>query len=427
MLRTLGTETQFSSPMEEKMKQHPIAYLLMLLAALLLCACAEDGTTAQTNPDVSNDTTGSYNPDTSVGGGKELDLVEDFGQPCTENEDCETGFCVEGPEGFVCTQPCLEGCPDGYSCKAVANTYPDVIFLCIPDVLKHCGPCQDDSQCPGGACLELSDGTFCAASCETAEDCPSGYQCWESTGDSKLCTPQNASCTCREDTAGLQKTCGEVGAFGTCYGIETCDPAQGWIDCTATAPENETCDYLDNDCDGLIDEDFLVDGVYGTNEHCGGCGISCTDGFPNAITTCNFSLETPKCVIQECEPGYALINESQCVPATVGLCEPCANDEQCILDGALCTSIGDGTYCTTPCLDTNDCPTGFKCLTIAEGVTQCMPDSNTCDCTESTTNLSKSCSIVSNEPGAPLVTCYGYQECQASGDWGPCQVPGRSL
>ena len=38
------------------------------------------------------------------------------------------GF-VESPDGFVCTQLCTDQCPEGYSCKAIENFYPDVVFL----------------------------------------------------------------------------------------------------------------------------------------------------------------------------------------------------------------------------------------------------------------------------------------------------------
>ena len=42
-----------------------------------------------------------------------------FGCPCDGNDDCAAGFCVPGPVGDVCTQECLEECPNGWECKQV--------------------------------------------------------------------------------------------------------------------------------------------------------------------------------------------------------------------------------------------------------------------------------------------------------------------
>ncbi|MGD9265060.1 MAG: MopE-related protein [Lysobacterales bacterium] len=78
---------------------------------------------------------------------------------------------------------------------------------------------------------------------------------------------------------------------GVCAGsVKTCDGANGWLACgpEAYGPEyepNETvCDYLDNDCDGQVDEGFDLD--YDEN-HCGYCGRVC-DSPPNSSAICEF-------------------------------------------------------------------------------------------------------------------------------------------
>jgi hypothetical protein len=363
--------------------------------------------------------TGDTGGEGSIGGIK----VDDFGEACVENSECESGFCVEGPTGFICTQTCLDTCPEGFSCKAVANTFPDVIFLCMPQVLNHCAPCQEDFQCPGGLCREMVDGTFCIAPCTSDDECPGTHACTSMGMEFDYCIPTNGSCSCRSDTAGLERTCEAGNELGTCLGFETCDAELGWVDCSAEEPLNEICDYQDNDCDGLVDEDFLYEGKYASFEHCGGCNIDCGNGMPNATAICNESMETPTCVVQFCDPGYAKLNDYQCIPTTVGLCEPCESDEQCLLDGSLCAEVGDASYCLSPCLDNNDCPDGFDCLTMEGGTSQCMPSTGSCNCSPETPGLVKSCSETSSPPGAPVTTCYGIQSCLNTGEWGECTVP----
>ena len=63
-------------------------------------------------------------------------LAGTFGAPCVNNSDCFSGWCVEGLEGFICTEGCGEACPEGYDCKGVAGT-SDVAFLCMPRLQKR--------------------------------------------------------------------------------------------------------------------------------------------------------------------------------------------------------------------------------------------------------------------------------------------------
>ena len=345
--------------------------------------------------------------------------AEDFGSPCASNDDCESGFCVEGPDGFICTQPCLEVCPEGFTCKAVSNYYPDVIFLCIPNSDNHCTPCSEDLQCDGGTCALLSEGSFCLTSCNGDDDCEVGNSC-ATTGDLEgSCVPTNASCTCIED--GLERSCEEENGTGVCNGIQTCDLDTGWSPCSATPASDEICDYQDNDCDGVVDNGFIGENGYDSQEHCGACNLNCNAVFPNAITTCNGELDTPLCVLVACEAGYSLLGDTQCVPSNVGLCEPCTTDENCVLDGSVCMDVGGASFCGTPCQTTTDCPTGFACKTVEPGIPQCYPNGESCTCTEDTPDLVKSCSVT--WPGTPVTTCYGQQGCGTDGQWEECDLP----
>ena len=472
---------------------------LVLAVALSLAACSDGATTGSAGGDVTApvDSAGAQgdgaagaadaSPDgVGIGGDKDGEGTSggpiapgDFGAPCNSNTDCTSGFCVEGPNGFVCTETCLADCPDGFSCKAIQNTLPDVVFLCMPDGAKPCTPCQEDFQCPGGACRDLGDGSFCLAPCGEGQVCPTGYACGAADGGGwALCMPANGTCSCTAGNDGLQRACSTQTPKGACWGVETCDVAAGWGGCTALtpadevcngldddcngliddalpptkvcenavpgvgtcpgtatcagplgwvcgakAPTAEACDGLDNDCDGQTDEDFRTGEAYTAFEHCGACNVSCGNGFPHAVAACDATAEPPRCHVVDCEAGWSKLDDTQCIPGAAGLCEPCANDEQCLLQGSRCIPLGGGSFCGTPCADGVTCPDGFTCSPVEGGADQCVPDNGTCACSDATPGLSKSCSVTVQEPGAPVTTCFGLQKCDPTTGFGPCELP----
>ena len=58
-----------------------------------------------------------------------------FGCPCDENTDCKSGYCVPSKQGVnLCTDVCIENCPDGFSCQLVTLGSADPTFLCVETV-----------------------------------------------------------------------------------------------------------------------------------------------------------------------------------------------------------------------------------------------------------------------------------------------------
>jgi hypothetical protein len=408
-----------------------------------------------------------------------------FMSPCSSNRDCDSGFCVEGPQGMICTRTCLaDDCPQGFLCAGIVNTFPDLVFVCLPLFGRVCAPCSTNAQCAGGQCVELDDGLYCSVPC-SADECPDPYVCTELLDENEesagsFCLPPSGTCQCRTPDEGFKRICQVANELGTCFGYETCDPEegfvgcdartpspeecngldddcngipddglpggeacevtnefgictgtrtcggpQGWI-CSAQVPGAEVCDGLDNDCDGVTDDPFKVGDKYAVMEHCGACNRSCIDIFPNAVPGCDATRDIPRCIVVQCNTGFFKLNDFQCIPLTSTLCGPCVVDADCIREGNRCIPVGDGgTYCGQQCTDSGDCPPGYACRPFEGGPDQCVPESESCACTGADPNIVRSCAVTWQDPenpGSPALTCYGLQRCLESG-WGTCELP----
>jgi hypothetical protein len=304
----------------------------------------------------------SFHPDVKDDGNGLLTINE----PCRSNGECLSGFCVEGVEGPVCTQPCVLECPLGWICRA-SRIGSDVVSLCLPPGADLCKPCKVDTQCSDGACITVGDGTFCGRDCREGA-CPAGFDCTDATtseGAGRQCVPRSRACDCLVTQAGAERPCARQNQAGTCLGFETCDPETGWLcnapvpmvevcnglddncnrlvdetfpelgapchtglgecrregafrcvadgsatECGAVAGDiaEEACDYLDNDCDGQTDEDFRVEGGGYVDDHsCGNCYVDCTAIYTparhHADGVCSDATGSPRCAY-DCNSGW---------------------------------------------------------------------------------------------------------------------------
>ena len=279
---------------------------------------APDGSdgTATTDTPGDGDTPGGDTPGGDAGDTTDAPDAEPcegcLGDECESNDDCNSGWCVEGPNGRECTKNCTDACPDGWSCRSVAGPGGDPAFICVYEHLTYCRPCNAPSDCvhpiisgQDHACVAQLDGSgsFCGTEC-TPGSCPPSAQCTTVTlpddGTLDVCQPVGAECTCsaRAIEQSASTTCSVQNAFGTCQGARMC-AADGLTACDAATAAAEICNNADDDCDGDTDEDFADKGTPCDGEDdpdlctdgswvCGDAGaLVCSDDAAGPTEACN--------------------------------------------------------------------------------------------------------------------------------------------
>jgi hypothetical protein len=408
-----------------------------------------------------------------------------FGELCDGGAVCESSFCLNGPQGSFCTTECGGdgGCALGYACKRVPNpdrpdSGMDQALCALPQPLL-CQDCTTDRECGatgGDRCVRLEGGRFCGRDC-TFSGCPDLYRCELQPDGARQCVPDGRTCDCTPQTLGLQKGCrGPASPFGRCEGNQVCqadggftpcdapaaieetcngvdDDCNGRVDdftspectrtlagrtcrgpqvclasaglvCTAQAPEAEACNGRDDDCDGVVDNGFTdAQGRYPQLAHCGRCTNDCAK-IPNATSTrCDTDPQGRfRCRVLACAMGFfPSADGTFCQELPDTLCRACANDRDCVGPGARCLTLDGQQVCGRDCSAASPygptCPTGYACQ---PGSLQCVPTTNTCTCSARTLNSTRSCTV--REP-AGTQTCRGFETCRAPGpSWSVCDV-----
>lgn len=114
--------------------------------------------------------------------------------PLSQRCNLTTRQC-EGPTvGGVRTCQATVACN---TCELCDSTkYECVSAKTGPSAFPHCTPCAAPSECTGGTCVGLDDGSsYCLKFCGAGIECPQGFVCLTTGTGQNVCAPSNRQCS----------------------------------------------------------------------------------------------------------------------------------------------------------------------------------------------------------------------------------------
>jgi len=85
----------------------------------------------------------------------------EFGCPCEGNPQCASGYCLQGRKTALCTQTCVDECPDGWDCQLTDDFEGgDPMYVCVAHEIGACAPCVNDEDCGDSCDFDPDDAGF---------------------------------------------------------------------------------------------------------------------------------------------------------------------------------------------------------------------------------------------------------------------------
>ncbi len=296
------------------------------------------------------------------------------GVACTDDAcNPATGTCVNTPVDARCDDGQL--CNGAERCLGMAGCQPGTAPTCDDGLACTVDTCDPAAAGGAGRCVNTppdADGdTYAPISC-LGTDCNDSDSAIR-PGAAERCNAIDDDCdTSTDETFACIR--GSTGActVGTCSGSRICSSSCVWGTCVVAA--TETCNGVDDNCNGVADEGFTC---------VGGTTRSCTVYVPSKTCTGTQTCSTPACTWGTCV-----------VPQTGSYAETCNGiDDDCdgTVDEAppsgytLCPAVANGTWaCTTGTCRIASCNSGwFDTDTTYSNGCECALESperpSTCD------------------------------------------------
>jgi len=238
--------------------------------------------------------------------------------------DCLPGYVdLDGKPENGCEEACTPSNNGVEICDGKDNDCNGLIDDKPTDVGQACGP----KGCQAGVLTCIAGTPVCVGAGQPSPE---------------VCDGRDNDCNGQVDESdpNLGKACYPTGAAG-CGATGACTgqcQRGAWV-CTAgslvcsgvVTPQMETCDGKDNDCDGLIDEDF---DLQTDPRNCGSCNHACV--YAHAIGLCSKG----QCQMGPCQVGWASADgqtdngcEYACTPDGPEVCDGKDNDCNGLTDG----------------------------------------------------------------------------------------------
>ncbi|OGL72505.1 hypothetical protein A3D72_03360 [Candidatus Uhrbacteria bacterium RIFCSPHIGHO2_02_FULL_57_19] len=263
------------------------------------------------------------------------EICDERDNNCMNGVDEQTDFDWDdqncGECGEVCggEYHCVDGDCEINGCSETEQCDDGV--LCTNDSCQWNNTCRNnplDTNCPDGEYCNQSLDCVDTSVCIDDQDCDDGeFTCTDDSCQNGLChnTPNDNHCDWGHYCDPLTANCAYSDSDG-----------DGTVDVEDCAPYNpnrkpgatEVCNNHDDDCDGLVDEDF---NLQIDDQHCGHCGISCAIGWYCSNGGC----------FQECVPSPEICN---------GLDDDCDNATDENLGQTTC-GVGACSRTVTNCLN----------------------------------------------------------------------------
>jgi len=294
-----------------------------------------------------------------------------FLDACVTNLDCQSGWCVDHEGGKVCTRSCQDECPEGWTCQQVAESIPDVVWICASNnpfcahddpVPEECNGLDDD--CDGDKDEDTcDDGNECTQdSCGGESGCANepltGLECKDSDPCTLADYCQDGECAgtpvlCDDNNPCTDDSCAEAG--GCVFDPNQADCDDGDPCTVADECAEGGCAGFAVDCACQVDEDCAV---LDDGDLCNGT-LACDKSLlpyecvvdPGTLVTCEVPAGIdPTCLEATCDPGTGKCSVG---PAHEGLaCDdgnPCTLGEKCsagACSAGIALNCNDGNPCT---------------------------------------------------------------------------------